>query len=86
LFFDVKVAVLGAVTETVLRVGRRALKARLRYEVGDPSAHASHGEDRLRGTIAAPTFGRAVRAAAVWLPLWLCPVVALARFFEDGGG
>ena len=64
LFFGLKVAVLGAVTETVLRVGRRALNTRLGYEAGNPNAYASHGEDRLGGTIpnhAAATFSRAVR-------------------------
>ena len=53
------------------------------YAVGAPTSHGSHGDDRLGETIpshATPTFGRAVRVAAVWLPLWLGPVVLLLVF------
>ena len=68
-------------TETVLRVGRRALNSW--DKVGNPNAYASHGEDRLGGTI--PTrsnvqpcgSGGSGMAAAL-----ACPVVALANFLR----
>ena len=47
------------------------------YAVGAPTSHGSHGDDRLGETIprhATPTAARALRVAAVWLPLWLGPV------------
>ncbi len=56
---------------------------RMGYAVGAPTSHGSHGNDRLGETIpshATPTFGRAVRVASVWLPLWLGPVVLLLVF------
>ncbi len=56
---------------------------RMGYAVGAPTSHGSHGNDRLGEAIpshAAPTLGRAVRVALVWLPLWLGPVVLLLAF------
>ena len=60
---------------------------RMGYAVGAPTSHGSHGDDRLGETIpshATPTFGRAVRVASVWLPLWLGPVVLLLVFAGCG--
>jgi chromate transporter len=53
---------------------------RLGYAVGGTAAHGSHGDDLLGESIpdhARPSLARAVRVAAVWLPLWLGPVALL---------
>jgi chromate transporter len=52
---------------------------RLGYRVGN-APHGAREDDRLSGATPAhtePSFGRTLRVAAVWLPLWLGPVFLL---------
>ena len=61
------------------------LADRLGYAVGGAAAHGKHGDDLLGESIpdhAQPSLARAIGVVAVWLPLWLAPVVAL--FLLDG--
>ncbi len=56
---------------------------RLGYAVAGPSAHGKQNDDLLGETIpdhAQPSFARAIGVVAVWLPLWLGPVVLLLLF------
>lgn len=55
----------------------------LGYAVGGPSGHGNRGDDLLGETIpdhAKPSAARAIGVVAVWLPLWLGPVVLLLLF------
>ncbi len=53
---------------------------RMGYAVGGPAAHGKGGDDLLGETLpdhTRPSFARAMRVIATWVPLWLGPVALL---------
>ncbi|OLB72543.1 MAG: chromate transporter [Alphaproteobacteria bacterium 13_2_20CM_2_64_7] len=87
LFFGLKAAVLAIVLEAGFRIGRRALKNRVMIGLaalafigpggtGKPAVvDAMLGEEIPEH--ARPTVPRALGVSAIWLALWLVPVIAL---------
>jgi chromate transporter len=100
IFFGVKAAVLAIVVEAGLRISKRALKNRAMVAIAIVAFlalfHAGKdGAPEFKGVVdlmfergelshAEPSAGRALKVLAVWLPLWLGPVVLLWALLGSG--